>query len=181
MNKKITRHFFLLGLMSALVLSPDEGLSQRTRSSHNAGNQRNAEKGLKDNRYFFHFIDSSITNLGADEDKKMFKEAIQRDIIAQQLNLKFLFEESFIEVIRSQALLVRLYRRILGRDIEMARQLLNIFAPAVVDAKGPIGRDYLRLGYRDTADAEIDMIMADNFRETLYSMRLYRYAKAIKK
>ncbi len=155
--------------------------AQRTKSSLSAGNQRNAEKGLKDNRYFFYFINSSITNLGTDEEKKLFREAIQRDIIAQQLYMKFLFLESFKEIRRAQKILIDLYRITLARDIGSARGLLNGFAPAVVKSKDHLARHYLRLGYRDTEDARIDMMMADNFQENLYSMRLYRYSKAIKK
>ena len=180
---KITtpRHFFLAGLILALIVVPYATHSQRTKSSLSSGKQRNAEKGLKDNRYFFYFINTSITNLGAEDEKKMFKEAIQRDIIAQQLYMKFLFGESFDEILKAQKILIDLYRRILGRDIDMAIQLLNSLAPAVIKTKDFMSRHYLKLGYRDAADARIDMVMADNFRETLYSMRLYRYAKAIKK
>jgi hypothetical protein len=164
-----------------LCIAPHPTLSQRTKSSMSAGKQRNAEKGLKDNRYFFYFINTSITNLGTEEEKKFFKEAIQRDIIAQQLYMKFMFGESFDEILKTQKILIHLYRRLLGRDIDMAMRLLNGFAPAVLKTEKFLSRHHLRLGYRDAADARIDMVMADNFRETLYSMRLYRYAKAIKK
>ncbi|MBP7738419.1 MAG: hypothetical protein KA369_20765 [Spirochaetes bacterium] len=155
--------------------------AQRTKSSLSAGKQRNAEKGLKDNRYFFYFINMSITNLGTDEEKKHFKEAIQRDIIAQNLYMKFMFGESFDEILKSQKILIDLYRKTLRKDIAMARQLLNGFAPAVVRTNDYLARHYLRLGYRDATDAGIDLLMADNFDERLYSMRLYRYSKAIKK
>ena len=165
----------------AIVTAGTDLAAQRTKSSLSAGNQRNAEKGLKDNRYFFYFINSSITNLGTDEEKKMFREAIQRDIIAQQLYMKFLFLESFREIRHAQKILIELYRVTLARDIGSARGLLNGFAPSVVKSKGHLARHYLRLGYRDTEDARIDMVMADNFQENLYSMRLYRYSKAIKK
>ena len=155
--------------------------AQRTRSSTSAGKQRNAEKGLKDNRYFFYFINTSITNLGTDDERKLFREAIQRDIIAQQLYMKFLFGESFEEIRKAQKILIDLYRSTLSRDIKHAKELLNSFAPTVVQHGPFMARHYLRLGYRDAEDARIDMVMADNFQEGLYSMRLYRYAKAIKK
>jgi hypothetical protein len=155
--------------------------AQRTKSSLNAGKQRNAEKGLKDNRYFFYFINMSITNLGTDEEKKQFKEAIQRDIIAQNLYMKFMFGESFEEILKSQKILISLYQKTLNKDIVMAKKMLNGFAPGVIRANDYLARHYLRLGYRDTTDARIDLMMADNFDERLYSMRLYRYSKAIKK
>ena len=180
---KITtlRRIIPAAFILALVFIPLEALSQRTKSSLSSGKQRNAEKGLKDNRYFFYFINTSLTNLGADDEKKLFKEAIQRDIIAQQLYMKFLFGESFNEILKAQKILIGLYRRVLGSDIDMTIRLLNEFAPAVLKSNDFLSRHYLRMGYRDAEDARIDMVMADNFRETLYSMRLYRYAKAIKK
>ncbi len=155
--------------------------AQRTKSSLSAGKQRSAEKGLKDNRYFFYFINMSITNLGTDEEKKQFKEAIQRDIIAQNLYMKFMFGESFDEIRRSQKILIALYQKTLNKDIAISKKLLNGFAPAVIRTNDYLARHYLRLGYRDTTDARIDLMMADNFDERLYSMRLYRYSKAIKK
>jgi hypothetical protein len=166
-------------LVMALIASPAQ--SQRTKSSLNAGKQRNAEKGLKDNRYFFYFINTSITNMGTDDEKKLFKEAIQRDIIAQQLYMKFLFGESWDEIRKAQKILIDLYQKTLNRDISMAKKLLNSVAPGVVKSNNFMPRHYLRLGYRDAEDARIDLVMADNFQEFLYSMRLYRYSKAIKK
>ncbi|MBN1531973.1 MAG: hypothetical protein JXA20_04865, partial [Spirochaetes bacterium] len=67
-----------LGVAATLCLTGDLH-AQRTRSSLSAGEQRNAEKGLRDNRYFFFFINSSVTNHGTDEEKRIFTEAIRRD------------------------------------------------------------------------------------------------------
>ncbi len=181
MRHRTTRRLAATFLLVACAFSATDLRGQRTKSSLNAGNQRNAEKGLKDNRYFFYFINSSITNMGTEKEKTLFKEAIQRDIIAQLLYMKFMFLESFREIRRSQKILIDLYRLTLARDIGTARGLLNGFAPAVIKSKDFLARHYLRLGYRDATDARIDMMMADNFQENLYSMRLYRYSKAIKK
>ena len=180
-DKKIARHVIHLLLIFAVIFTASSLHAQRTKSSLSAGSQRNAEKGLRDNRYFFYFINTSITNLGTEDEKKMFKEAIQRDFIAQQLYMKFLFRESFDEIRRAQSILITLYRMILGRDIDEAKKLLNKFAPTIIQRNSYLARHYLRLGYRDAADAQVDLVMADNFQERLYSMRLYRYSKAIKK
>lgn len=174
------RCVILITLLSLLLLS-GIAQAQRTKSSLAAGSQRNAEKGLKDNRYFFYFINTSITNMGSDDEKKSFKEAIQRDIIAQNLYMKFLFTESFNEIRKAQKILIDLYQKTLSKDITMTKKLLNGFAPVVIKKNDYLARHYLRLGYRDAEDARIDMMMADNFQERLYSMRLYRYSKAIKK
>ncbi len=155
--------------------------AQRTRSSLSAGEQRSAEKGLKDNRYFFYFIDSSISNGGTDEEKKIFREAVQRDIIAQLLYMKFLFSDSFQEIRKSQELLISLYRTSLKRDINDTTMILNRFAQNVIKSDTASARNYLRLGYREMSSGRIRLGMADNYRESLYSMRLYEYVAAIKK
>jgi hypothetical protein len=168
-------------LLTAISIFCHNGLwAQRTKSSLSAGRQVNAEKGLKDNRYFFYFINSSITNFGTEEDKKAFREAIQRDILAQILYMKFHFGDSFTEVRTAQKILIQLYRAALTRDIEDGKKILNSFAPEVIDKKDYLSRHYLRLGYRDIESSRINMLMADNFRESLYSLRLYHYVKAIK-
>ena len=153
---------------------------QRTKSSQRAGEQVKAEKGLKDNRYYFYFINASITNFGTDMEKRSFKEAIQRDIFAQLLYMKFLFMESYGEIRKSQKILIDLYRSILKRDIEDTRKLLNSFAPPVISSMDKTAQHYLRLGYRDMKVAETYLEMGDNFREDLFSMRLYKYVHAIK-
>ncbi|MBN1496356.1 MAG: hypothetical protein JXA07_06275 [Spirochaetes bacterium] len=181
MKPRARRHILVPILLCTIIAFSPPLYSQRTRSSLSAGKQRNAEKGLKDNRYFFYFINTSITNLGTDDEKKAFEEAIQRDIIAQTLYMKFLFGESWEEIRKAQKILIDLYQKTLGRDIREAKRLLNSFAPGVVKSNLHLARHYLHLGYRDAEDARIDMMMADNFQERLYSMRLYRYSKAIKK
>jgi len=171
----------LILIFIALYIPEHEISAQRTKSSLSAGEQRSAEKGLKDNRYFFYFINSSITNLGTDLEKKMYKEAIQRDIIAQILYMKFSFHESFVEIRKSQQILIGLYRLTLKRDIKTTKKLLNNFARSVINSKDHLARHYLKLGYRDATTAKIDMTMADHYRKSLYSMRLYKYVRAIKK
>jgi len=154
--------------------------AQRTKSSLSAGEQRSAEKGLKDNRYFFYFLNSSVSNLGNDDEKALYREAVQRDLIAQQLYMKFLFHESFIEVRHSQKLLINCYRRVLRRDIAATGVLLNEFAAEVLHGDDARARNYLHLGYREREVSSQFFVMADNYQEQLYSLRLYKYVKAIK-
>jgi len=158
-----------------------DGNAQRTKSSLSAGQQRHAEKGLKDNRYFFYFINSSVSNLGSEEQKALYREAIQRDLIARILYMKFSFHDSFVEIRKAQKLLIDLYRTTLQKDIAAARELLNGFAPEVINTNDSKARHYINLGYRDLAVTRQLLLMADNYRETLYSMRLDKYVRAIKR
>ncbi len=180
---KSGKYRIVILLLSAVVflISRDEVIyGQRTKSSQRAGEQVKAEKGLRDNRYFFYFINSSISNFGGEEEKKIYKEAIQRDILAQLLYMRFQFHEAYTEIRKSQKLLIDLYGITLRRDIGMTKGLLDEFAPLVIESRENKARTYLWLGYRDMKSADVNMVMGDNFREPLFSMRLYQYVKAIK-
>jgi hypothetical protein len=154
---------------------------QRSQSSTKAGEQRKAEKGLNDNRYFIYFINSSITNYGSDKQRELFREIVQRDIMSQFLYMKFLFNESYFQIRKSQEQMISLYREVLSSEIVSAKKQLDSFAPVVVTSKDALAKHYLYLGYRETTSTKNEMIMADSYRTTLFSMRLYRYVKAVKR
>lgn len=176
------RNIFILVLIQYIAISGQEHVhAQRVKTSLKAGEQRKAEKGLKDNRYFFYFINSSISNFGSEAEKKLFKEAIQRDLISQLLFMRFMFLESFDEIRKAQRILIDLYRITLKKDIKASKDLLNQFAPTVIASKDKSALGYLGLGYRDMRVAQTYLAMADSYRESLYSMRLYKYVHAIKK
>ena len=141
-------------VLCCLAVSGD-AFGQRTRSSLSAGEQRYAEKGLKDNRYFFYFINSSISNFGTEEEKTLYTEAIRRDLIAQILYLKFCFHESFVEIKRSQKILIEVYRKVLKRDLDMTSGLLDDFARASIKSDKYRSKHYLKLGYRDVTEARV--------------------------
>jgi hypothetical protein len=175
--KKII-YTFIVFFLIAIPLS--DAYPQRTKSSGSSGEQRSAEKGLKDNRYFFYFINTTVTNFGSEEEKKIFKEAVQRDFIAQLLYMKFKFHDSFTEIRKSQKLLIDLYRMIIIKETAAGKELLNSFAPETLKTNDFKSRTYLKYGYRDQTESAIFMGMADNFRDKLYSMRLYMYVRSIK-
>ena len=179
----IRRSFSVLCALAALwfLCPPAESFAQWEKSSNKAGEQRKAEKGLKDNRYFIFFLNTTITNYGSDDQKAVFRDVVQRDIMSQFFYLKFMFYESYVEIRKSQKKLIDLYRDLLRYDIDMTKSLLDSFAPAVISSDDPLAREYIRLGYRETVNTKVEMVMADNYRPTLYSMRLYKYVKAIKR
>jgi hypothetical protein len=155
--------------------------AQRSQSSTKAGEQRKAEKGLNDNRYFIYFLNSSVTNYGTDKQRELFTEVVQRDIMSQFFYMKFLFYESYFQIRKSQKQLITLYREILASEIISAKKQLDSYAPEVVTSKDALAKHYLYLGYRETTNTKTEMVMADSYRDSLYSMRLYRYVKAIKR
>ncbi len=158
-----------------------DGHAYKAGSSTSAGQQRSAEKGLKDNRYFLYFINPTVTNYGSPVDKKFFKRIIQRDILSQFFYMRFLFSDSWREIRKTQKDLIDLYRKNLKKEIKNTKIILNQFAAQAIHSPDIRAKKYLYLGYRKAKLSEIFMIMADNYRPTLYSMRLYKYVHAIKK
>ena len=154
--------------------------SQRTKSSLSAGNQRHSEKSLKDNRYFFNFINPTITNSGSEEEKNIFTEAARRDLISRMLYMKFSFNPAMNEIRTTQLLLIDLFSKIAIREIESSTILLNEIAPEVLKTGNKTSKKYMSLGYRSADWAEKVMIMSDNLPEKNYSIKIYEYVKAIK-
>jgi hypothetical protein len=177
----LTRSIFFALVLSFSGVLAHTVFAQRSQSSTHSGEQRKAEKGLNDNRYFIYFLNSTISNYGTDEQKKIFREVIQRDIMSQFLYMKFMFYDSFVQIRKAQNQLITLYKESLKADTEQTKLQLDMFAPLVVNSKDALARHYLQLGYRETVNTRIEMGMADNYHETLYSMRLYKYVKAIKR
>lgn len=165
--------------LSAILLNQTV-YAQRTKSSLSAGNQRHSEKSLKDSRYFFYFINTTVSNSGTDEEKKIFTEAMRRDLLARMLYMKFAFNPAMTEIIRSQQLLVTLFSTIALREIDAAKKLMNDHAPEVLKSGYPSAKKYMSLGYRSADWAGKVMIMSDNLQENNYSIKIYEYVKAIK-
>ena len=51
----------------------------------------------------------------------------------------------------------------------------------IVTGKDKLALLCLQLGYRDLKTSSVDEVMADNYRTTLYCMRLYKYAQSAKR
>ncbi|HOP63202.1 MAG TPA: hypothetical protein PK358_00815 [Spirochaetota bacterium] len=173
------KKFLILPLL-LLIIFYSQAYPQRTKSSQYAGSQRHAQRSLKDSRYFFHFIDPSISNKGTDEEKSIYIEAIRRDIISRTLYLKFSFNSSLIEIKKTQNLLIDLFKKVIERDRKEALSMLNEIAPEILDSGDAAAKKYISLGYRCAKWAEKVSMMSDNLPPTNYSIRIYEYVKAIK-
>lgn len=176
MTFKNTASFSLI----LLILITLNAYPQRTKSSLSAGNQRHSEKSLKDNSYFFKFINTTISNSGTEQEKKIFIEAAKRDLISRMLYMKFSFNPAMHEINKTQLLLIDLFSIIAVRENEAAKALLNEIAPEILKTKNKLPQKYMALGYRSADMAEKIKIMSDNLPENNYSIKLYEYVKAIK-
>ena len=155
--------------------------SQKAASSTRSGVQRFAQKGLKDNKYYIYYIDFTITNYGTDAEKEKLREIVKRDIMCQILYLRFSFRESFKYIRINQKELVSLYRKKLSDEQLAIKALLDSFAPSAVNSEDPKAKLYLTLGYRELSCSKAETIMADNYKPLLYSLRLHRYSRAMKR
>lgn len=155
--------------------------AQRTKSSQSAGEQRKAEKGLKDNERFFYFINFSVSNVAVEEERAICRKAILYDMFAKFLYMKFRFKDSYENIRKTQELLISLYRMVLNREIEEGKKLLDAVSPGPIMKNEYLSKHYCNLGYRNNEQARMYMVMADSYRTTLYSMRLYKYIQALKK
>jgi hypothetical protein len=155
--------------------------AQRTKSSQSAGEQRKAEKGLKDNERFFYFINFSVSNVLVEEERAICRKAILYDMFAKFLYMKFRFKDSYEYIRKAQELLISLYRLVLYREIEEGKKLLDSVSPWPILKDDYVSKHYCNLGYTNNEQARMYMVMGDSYRTTLYSMRLYKYIQALKK
>ncbi|MGQ9842307.1 MAG: hypothetical protein ACUVRK_01975 [Spirochaetota bacterium] len=155
--------------------------AQRTKSSQSAGEQRKAEKGIKDNERFFYFINFSVSNVSVEKERAICRKAILYDMFAKFLYMKFRFKDSYEYIRKAQELLISLYRMVLYREIEEGKKLLDTVSPGPILKDDYLSKHYCNLGYTNNEQARMYMDMADSYRKTLYSMRLYKYIQALKK
>ena len=155
--------------------------AQKAASSTRAGVQRFAQKGLKDNRYYIYYINSTITNFGSEEDRTKFEGIIRRDILSQVMYLKFDFRAAFRQIRRNQKELIELYMKKLEDEEISVKALLDDFAPLAVNSGDAKSKHYLKLGYRELSSAKIESTMSDNYKPLLYSLRLHKYSRAMKR
>ena len=178
-------HFFMCSFFvicgTLCGLYHDDGFAQRTKSSQQAGEQRKAEKGLKDNERFFYYINFSVSNSVVEQERLVCRKAILYDMFARFLYMKFRFNGAYKQIRKSQELLIELYSMVLSREIEEGKKLLDSVSPGPIMKNDYVSKHYCNLGYSNNEQAKIYMVMADNYRTSLYSMRLYKYIQALKK
>lgn len=171
-------------LIAFLLLLDGQGqfvYATKSSASIKAGEQKKAEKGLKDNKKFLYYINASVSNTGSVKDKELYTLAVKHDIVARFYYLRFSFSESFAQIRTAQEILIKLYRSNITAEVDRATIYLNRIAPEAVYSRDPRARLYLRLAYRNAKHAGIYKNMADHYKLTLYSMRLYKYVEAMKK
>ena len=170
----------IITFLLILLLFPISSFSQKAASSTKAGVQRNAEKGLKDNRYFLYYINFTISNYGTAEEKQKYEDIIKRDILSQFFYLRFIFGDAYKNIRIAQKNLIDLYKAKIESETIAIKQVINDFAPLAINSQDAKAKHYLRMGYRELTYSRIEATMSDNYKLTLYSMRLYKYVRSLK-
>ncbi len=182
-KERLNKNLFAVIIFSVLIIftSNYSIYGQKASGSIKAGEQKKAEKGLKDDRYYIYYINSTITNFGTDEEKNIFADAVKRDIVAQFFYLRYMFTEAYREIRTTQKTLIGLYRKKIDDDYEQVMMVFNGLAAQVINEDDFLAKEYLRLGYRNAKTALIEKNMADHYKLSLFSMRLHKYTRSMKR
>lgn len=156
-------------------------MATKSSASIDAGEQKKAEKGLRDNKYFVYYINASISNTGNEEEKAQYTKAVKHNIVAKFYYLRLSFHKSYVQIREAQRILIELYQSNMKNELSSSDSFCNSIAPKVIYSEDYLARHYLYLAYRNLKSARQYMVMADHYKRTLYSLRLYKYIKGMKK
>ncbi|WP_411823370.1 adhesin OmpL37 family surface protein [Leptospira sp. 'Mane'] len=155
--------FQILILFSVLLL--------KTENYSSKGNLQVAF-GAEENQLILKSIDSSVSNFGDEEEKKLYKRCIQHYIEFQSLHTAGDYGKAYESVRNTQRLLVILYDRILTKNILSTRLEINRLARIAKGKERTETNAFLRLALRDLSEAEQKLIIAKNTRPYLYLLKL---------
>lgn len=139
------------------------------------------QRKLIENKYFFRFINISVSNFGDDEDKAMLLKAARLNYSAHKNHLKGEYDAAFVDIRSAHLALKKLYDRILWtRYLVDTRKILDASSPIVVGSRDKRAEKLLRLGYRDLVESARILRTARNINRFLYSTKVRQYIDAIK-
>ncbi|WP_061209365.1 adhesin OmpL37 family surface protein [Leptospira borgpetersenii] len=149
-------------------------------ASNSATHLVRVERGLKTNEFLIRALNSSISNLGSESDKALYKRVVQHHVETNQLYFQFDLERSYSELKRTQDLLVILYSDLIEAGNKTIRSELNSLGQQVVRGTEAKPKKHLELGYRELAVAEQKKIIADNTRPYLQTIKLELLYESLK-
>ncbi|MBW9231586.1 hypothetical protein JQK62_04100 [Leptospira santarosai] len=149
-------------------------------ASNGATHLVRVERGLKTNEFLIRALNSSISNLGTEPDKALYKRIIQHHIETNQLYFQFDLEKSYSELKRTQDLLVILYSNLIEASNKTIRGELNSLGQKAVRGTEAKPKKHLELGHRELAAAEQKKIIADNTRPYLRAIKLELLYESLK-
>ncbi|TGL77105.1 adhesin OmpL37 family surface protein [Leptospira yasudae] len=149
-------------------------------ASNGATHLVRVERGLKTNEFLIKALNSSISNIGSDADKALYKRVIQHHVETNQLYFQFDLEKSYSELKRTQDLLVILYSSLIETSKKTIRGELNSLGYRAIRGTEAKPKKHLELGYRELAAAEQKKMIADNSRPYLQPIKLELLYESLK-
>ncbi|MDZ4727729.1 MAG: hypothetical protein SH817_16340 [Leptospira sp.] len=136
--------------------------------------------GVEENQLIIKSLDSTISHLGDQEDKKLYKRCLQHYLEFLELNMRRNDDVSYEQLRHTQSLLIPLYDKMISKNIVLLRTELNRLGRISRDNEQTQTKVMLRLGFRDLAEAEQKLTFARNIRPQLYLLKLREMLFALK-
>ncbi|XDD49880.1 hypothetical protein AB3N59_16155 [Leptospira sp. WS92.C1] len=149
-------------------------------ASNGATHLVRVEKGLKFNEFLIQSLNSSVSNIGSEADKVLYKRIIQHHVETNQLYFQFDLERSYAELKRTQDLLVILYSDMIESSKKTIRAELKTLGHRAIREIETKPKKHLELGYRELAAAEQKKLIADNTRPYLQPIKLESLYESLK-
>ncbi|EMJ90817.1 adhesin OmpL37 family surface protein [Leptospira alstonii] len=169
----------LFGITVCVVLSIPISVSADY-SSNGATHLVRVERGLKTNEFLIRALNSSISNLGSETDKALYKRIIQHHVETNELYFQFDLEKSYFELKRTQNLLLILYSDLIETSKKTIRGELNSLGQKTIRGTETKPKKHLELAYRELAAAEQKKTIADNTRPYLQPIKLELLYESLK-
>ncbi len=136
--------------------------------------------GVEENQLILQTINSSVSNFGNDNEKKLYKRCIQHYVESQILYIESDYPKAYKEIRQTQKLLILLYEKVLEKNISMIRSELNRLGSISRGREKTETLAFLRMGFRDLEEAEQKFVFAKNTRPFLYLLKLREMLFALK-
>ncbi|PJZ83928.1 adhesin OmpL37 family surface protein [Leptospira harrisiae] len=128
--------------------------------------------GAEENYLLVRSLDSSIIHLGSPEEKQEYREIIDEYLRFKSLHIQGRYGDAYLAVRSTQSKLIKLYDKILTKNITLVRSELESLGRKSRDKEKTQTRAFLRLALRDVSEAEQKLVMARNTRPLLYLLKL---------
>ncbi|EKJ87706.1 hypothetical protein CLV96_3691 [Leptospira meyeri] len=128
--------------------------------------------GAEENYLLVRSLDSSVIHLGSPEEKQEYQEIINEYLRFKSLHIQGKYGDAYLAVRSTQSKLIKLYDKILTKNITLVRSELVLLGGKSRDKEKTQTRAFLRLALRDVSEAEQKLVMARNTRPLLYLLKL---------
>lgn len=136
--------------------------------------------GVEENYLLLQSIDATVSNYGEEEDKLIYKRAVQHYLEFQSLFYKRRYDQAEFSAKRMQRVLVPLYDRLIQRELKKIGTELQLLTVAARGNEKPQTKAFIRLTYRNLKESESKRLTAANSRPYLNLLKLRDYLFSLK-